>query len=335
MKDLLLQLCAASGVSGAEKTAAQTAASALGAFAQVHTDASGNVIGKIEGSGPHILLDAHIDQIGMVVTGVDAEGFLRIDKCGGIDIRTLAGHEVTVWGTEPLYGVVCSTPPHLSKADDQSITDITDMAIDIGLAAEAAREKVHPGDRVTLRREPRELLGGLVSSPSLDDRAGVAAILRCLELLREQKHSCRITIVFSTQEEVGGGSAGCASFAAGAEAGIAVDVSFAMTPDAPRHKCADLGKGTMIGIAPTLNAAMSRQLEKIAREQDIPHQLEVMNGKTGTNADEIAAAGVGTRMGVLSIPLRYMHMGIEVIDPRDVEGTARLLAAYILERGRA
>lgn len=335
MKDLLLQLCAASGVSGAEKAAAQTAASALGAFAQVHTDASGNVIGEIEGSGPHILLDAHIDQIGMVVTGVDAEGFLRIDKCGGIDIRTLAGHEVTVWGTEPLYGVVCSTPPHLSKADDQSITDITDMAIDIGLAAEAAREKVHPGDRVTLRREPRELLGGLVSSPCLDDRAGVAAILRCLELLREQRHSCRITIVFSTQEEVGGGSAGCAAFAAGAEAGIAVDVSFAMTPDAPRHKCADLGKGTMIGIAPTLNAAMSRQLEKIAREQDIPHQLEVMNGKTGTNADEIAAAGVGTRMGVLSIPLRYMHMGIEVIDPQDVESTARLLAAYILERGRA
>ena len=91
----------------------------------------------------------------------------------------------------------------------------------------------------------------------------------------------------------------------------------------------------MIGIAPTLNAAMSRQLEKIAREQDIPYQLEVMNGKTGTNADEIAAAGVGTRMGVLSIPLRYMHMGIEVIDPRDVESTARLLAAYILERGRA
>ena len=335
MKDLLLQLCAASGVSGAEKTAAQMAAGALGAFAQVHTDASGNVIGEIEGSGPHILLDAHIDQIGMVVTGVDAEGFLRIDKCGGIDIRTLAGHEVTVWGTEPLYGVVCSTPPHLSKADDQSITDITDMAIDIGLAAEAAREKVHPGDRVTLRREPRELLGGLVSSPCLDDRAGVAAILRCLELLREQKHSCRITIVFSTQEEGGGGSAGGASFAAGAEAGIAVDVSFAMTPDAPRHKCADLGKGTMIGIAPTLNAAMSRQLEKIAREQDIPYQLEVMNGKTGTNADEIAAVGVGTRMGVLSIPLRYMHMGIEVIDPQDVESTARLLAAYILERGRA
>lgn len=335
MKDLLLQLCAASGVSGAEKTAAQTAASALGAFAQVHTDASGNVIGEIEGSGPHILLDAHIDQIGMVVTGVDAEGFLRIDKCGGIDIRTLAGHEVTVWGTEPLYGVVCSTPPHLSKADDQSITDITDMAIDIGLAAEAAREKVHPGDRVTLRREPRELLGGLVSSPCLDDRAGVSAILRCLELLREQKHSCRITIVFSTQEEVGGGSAGCASYAAAAQEGIAVDVSFAMTPDAPRHKCADLGKGTMIGIAPTLNAAISRQLEKIAREQDIPYQLEVMNGKTGTNADEIAAAGVGTRMGILSIPLRYMHMSIEVIDPQDVESTARLLAAYILERGRA
>ena len=114
MKELLLQLCAPAGVSGAEKPAAQEAAEALSAFAQVHTDASGNVIGEIAGHGPHILLDAHIDQVGMVVTGVDAEGFLRIDKCGGIDIRTLAGHEVTVWGREPLYGVVCSTPPHLS-----------------------------------------------------------------------------------------------------------------------------------------------------------------------------------------------------------------------------
>ena len=98
MKELLLQLCAPAGVSGAEKPAAQEAAEALSAFAQVHTDASGNVIGEIAGHGPHILLDAHIDQVGMVVTGVDAEGFLRIDKCGGIDIRTLAGHEVTVWG---------------------------------------------------------------------------------------------------------------------------------------------------------------------------------------------------------------------------------------------
>lgn len=160
MKELLLQLCAPAGVSGAEKPAAQEAAEALSAFAQVHTDASGNVIGEIAGHGPHILLDAHIDQVGMVVTGVDAEGFLRIDKCGGIDIRTLAGHEVTVWGREPLYGVVCSTPPHLSKQEDQSITDITDMAIDIGLSAEAAREKVHPGDRVTLRRSPKSCWAG-------------------------------------------------------------------------------------------------------------------------------------------------------------------------------
>lgn len=335
MKELLFRLCAAAGASGAESAAAQTAAEALSAFAQVHVDASGNVVGEIEGPGPHILLDAHIDQIGMVVTGVDPEGFLRVDKCGGIDIRTLAGHEVTVWGVEPLYGVVCSTPPHLSKPDDHSIREITDMAVDIGLPVEAAREKVRPGDRITLRREPRQLLGGLVSSPALDDRAGVAALLRCLELLKEQGHSHRLTVVFSTQEEVGGGGAGCAGFAAGAAEGIAVDVSFAMTPDAPRHKCADLGKGTMIGIAPTLSASMSGLLEEIARREGIPFQLEVMSGKTGTNADEIAAAGPGVRMGVLSIPLRYMHMGIEVIDPQDVESTARLLAAYIWERGRA
>lgn len=335
MKDLLFHLCSAAGVSGAERTAAQAAAGLLEKFARVHVDPSGNVIGEIEGTGPRLLLDAHIDQIGMVVTGVDAEGFLRVDKCGGIDIRTLAGHEVTVWGKEPFYGVVCSTPPHLSKPDDQSITDIADLAIDIGLSGDAAREQVRPGDRVTLRRAPRELLGGLISAPSLDDRAGVAAILRCLELLEDQAHSCGLTIVFSTQEEVGGGSAGCAAFAADAEEGIAVDVSFAMTPDAPRHKCADIGKGTMIGVAPTLNAGMSRRLEAIARAQNIPFQIEVMNGKTGTNADEMASAGAGTRMGILSIPLKYMHMGIEVIDPQDVESTARLLAAYILERGRA
>lgn len=335
MKDLLFRLCSAAGVSGAEQPAAQVAAGLLERFARVHTDPSGNVIGEIEGAGPHLLLDAHIDQIGMVVTGVDAEGFLRMDQCGGVDIRTLAGNEVTVWGKEPLFGVVCSTPPHLAKQDGQPGADLADLAIDIGLSADAARERVHPGDRITLRREPKELLGGLISAPSLDDRAGVAAILRCLELLQDQRHSCRLTIVFSTQEEVGGGSAGCASFAAAAEEGIAVDVSFAMTPDAPRHKCAELGKGTMIGVAPTLNADMSNRLEALAKAQDIPYQIEVMNGRTGTNADEIAAAGAGTRVGILSIPQKYMHMAIEVVDPRDVESTARLLAAYILERGRA
>ena len=336
LESLIFGLTAETGAAGSEQAAAAYAKKKLSKYMPVSIDPLGSVRGELEGNGPHILLDAHIDQIGMIVTSIDDDGFLKVDKCGGMDIRILAAHEVTVWGKKPLFGVVTSTPPHLAKKeDDKKAKGFDEIAIDIGLPKEKAAELVRLGDRVTLNGKPKRLLGNRICGPCLDDRAGVASILRCLEILKDKKHNCHISVLFSVQEETGGSGAQTGGFSAAADESIAVDVSFAMAPDMRREACADLGKGPMLGISPTLDDEMGKTLEKIAKTKNIPFQFEIMGGRTGTNADEIQVSGKGTKMALLSIPLKNMHTSIEMLDLEDVENLAKLMAEYILERGGA
>ena len=199
---MLEALCSAKGVSGAENEAAQVASEMLAKHMPVQIDALGSVTGRKEGRGAHILLDAHLDQIGLVVTAIDEDGFLKVAKCGGADIRVLAASEVTVHGKEKIFGVVTSTPPHLAKPEDaDKACGFDEIAIDIGMKKEQAEKIVSLGDRITFNGNYTELLGNRVSSPSIDDRAGVAAILRCLELIKDKKLNCRISVMFSSQEE--------------------------------------------------------------------------------------------------------------------------------------
>jgi endoglucanase len=334
MQDIIFKLSKANGVAGGEFAASEVAKEELSKYMPVSVDALGNVTGKIEGSGVHILLDAHIDQIGMIVTSIDDHGFLKVNKCGGMDIRVLAAHEVTVWGKKPLLGIVTSTPPHLAnKNDGGKAKDFDEIAIDVGLSKDKATELICPGDRITLNGAQQRLLENRICSPALDDRAGVASILRCLELLKNKKHNCQVSVMFSVQEETGGSGAHTGGYSAAADESIAVDVSFAYAPDVAREKCGEMGKGTMLGFSPILDHGMCLTLEKIAKAKNIPLQYEVMGGRTGTNADEIQLSRSGTKTALLSIPLKNMHTSVEIIDLQDVESTARLMAEYISERG--
>lgn len=334
LRTLLKRLTQAPGVSGKEGDAAKLTAELLAQYMPVTTDPLGNVVGQRAGHAPHILLDAHLDQIGMIVTRVDDSGFVKFRSVGGVDVRTLPAAEVTVWGKDPLFGVVTSTPPHLQDEKSAGTApEMEQMAVDLGLSQEMAQTMVQPGDRITLRSRFASLLGSRIAATALDDRAGVAAILYCLELLKEQGYGGQLTVVFSAQEEVGGSGAAVSGFRAAAEEALAVDVSFAMAPGNPKERCAILGKGTMIGIAPTLDYAMGQTLLRLAQREQIACQHEVMGGKTGTNADALQRAGAGTKMGLLSIPLRNMHTGVEVVDLSDIASTAKLLARYIMERG--
>ncbi|MEE1011107.1 MAG: M20/M25/M40 family metallo-hydrolase [Acutalibacteraceae bacterium] len=336
ISSLLEKLCGAKGVSGAENEAADVVSELLGKYMPVSVDPLGSVTGT-KGSGKfHILLDAHLDQIGLVVTAIDEDGFLKVAKCGGADIRVLAASEVTVHGKEKLFGVITSTPPHLVTADDSGkAKGFDDIAVDIGMSKEEAVKYVSLGDRITFNGKFTRLAGNRVSSPSIDDRAGVAAILRCLEILDDKEPDCKISVCFSVQEETGGSGAQTAAFTANADEAIAVDVSFASAPDISSEKYATLGAGAMIGYAPSLDYDMSRKLSDIAEKKNIPNQPEVMGGKTGTNCDEIQVAGKGVRTALISVPLRNMHTAVEVCDLEDIENTARLMAEYIIERSGA
>lgn len=321
------------GVAGAENGAAQAAAEKLSAYMPTEIDTLGNVRGEAPGEGPHILLDAHIDSIGMVVTNVGDDGFLKADKCGGIDIRVLPASEVTVWGREVLFGVVTSVPPHLADDKESQAPGFDKLSIDTGLDARA-KQLVEPGDRISLTGKGVRMPNSLYCSPSLDDRAGVACILRCLELLKKHSTTCRLSVLFSVQEETGGSGAAVGGFSSPAEEGISVDVSFAHAPGIPREKCGELGKGPMIGIAAPLDGEICARLKAAAKTNRIPYQLEAMGGKTGTNADELSVSGAGMRMGLISIPQRNMHTAAEIISLEDLENASALMAAYIAERGQ-
>ena len=332
MEELLSALCAAKGIAGHESAAADIAANLLARHCvNVHMDALGSVVGEKSGNGPRLLLDAHLDQIGMAVTAIEPGGFLRAAPCGYMDIRVLAGQEVTIHGREALYGVIPATPPHLSKGEDKT-PEWKDILIDTGLSRETLESLVPLGSRVSLRTPPARLLGERFTSPALDDRAGAAAILRCLELL-EGTETCPLTVLFSVQEETGHSGAKTAGFASEAEQAIVVDVSFAMAPGlSPQDAQGKLGGGVMIGIAPSLDEQMSDDMRRIADEQKITHTIEVMGGRTFTNADALHTAAAGIPCALLSIPLRNMHTAAEVADMRDIEATAQLMAAYVRER---
>lgn len=294
-------------------------------------DAAGSVIATISADdihAPTVLLEAHMDEIGFVVTAIENGGFVRVSPCGGVDLRVLANSPVIVWGTEPLHGVFCTIPPHLKKETEDKATPTDKLLIDIGVTGET-EPLVKVGDRVSFAPNFEVLQNTVITSKALDNRAGMAAILHALSLLKNKPLPYTLKIVFATGEELGCRGATSAAYAANADAAIVTDVSFAYTPDAPRSECGDLGKGAMCGIAPTLDTVFSNALMDIAQKNNIAYQTEVVGGKTGTDADVISIARTGVRTALLSVPLKYMHTPIETADIRDIEAVGALMAACI------
>ena len=332
LKTVLKDLCMANGVNGVFE-AAQVAVSYLSAYTtDIRTDAMGNVYGYIPSKTPNaptVLLEAHIDEIGFVVTHIDEQGFVHLSACGGIDNRTLTAAEVVILTEPPLNGVFCSTPPHLSK-DDEELPEIASRGVDVGLSHNEAVEKIPLGTRAVFRPHFDELPKGKVCAKALDDRAGVAVILRTLELVKENTLPVNVIASFCVQEEVGCRGSAPAAFATAPDAALVVDVSFAYTPDADKNECGVLGDGVMIGFSPILDRKITERLVALATAQNIPMQREVMGSRTGTDADAITIAGSGVPTALLSVPQRYMHTPVEVVSLQDIEATAQLMAAFIM-----
>lgn len=331
--ELLRRLCQAPGTSGWEDAATAVIAEELGRLApeaKVRRDAMGNVTALLgDPDAPRqILLDAHLDQIGLVVTHITDDGFLKAAPVGGMDRRVLPCSPVTVYGKEPVQGVVGFLPPHLTE-DDSKYPAIDDLSIDVGMTKEEAEEVISLGDRIVVDGPFQQLLGSRVTAAALDDRAGCAALLLCASELHDHILDCGVTLAFTSREETGCEGAKTAAYTASPTEAIVVDVTFGDQPGVSPEKTGKLGGGPMIGVAPSLNRAMKDKLIAIAKEQELPYQLEIMGGKTGTNADDIGVTKEGVQTAMLSIPLRYMHTPAEVIDIDDVVTTAKLMTCYI------
>lgn len=327
VKNILKSLSEADFIGGVG-SAIDVAESHLSKYCAVRRDGN-NLIGEIKGKSDYtVLFDAHLDQIGMVVTSING-GFLKVAAVGGIDSRMLAGMRVTIYGKEAVNGVFCSTPPHLSKSD--TVIKIEDMYIDTGLGDKAS-DVISVGNRVVFSAEFSELAGNKVTGKSLDDRAGCTALIKCAEILSGKELPCNVVFLLSDMEELGGMGAKTMSFGITPDMAVAVDVSFGNAPDISPDKTGVLGGGAMIGISPVLSAIVTNSLKEIASNNEIKHQLEVMGGKTSTNADKIVDTKCGVPTGLLSIPLRNMHTPIEVVDLNDIMSVAEILANFVLTR---
>ena len=334
INEILYALCSADGVSGDEQIASQVALGMLRSFTDdCYIDDFGSVIGHISKSGkkPKLLLDAHIDRVGLIVSYIDDSGFIKVGAVGGIDRRVLAAQSVTIHGKEKIKGTVSVLPPHVKGGD--GVAKIEDMVIDTGYTKEQLLQKAELGDRITFDCEPTAMIGTRYCAGALDDRCGVASILCALEMLKGKETAFDVDVSFTVQEETGERGAKIAAYDLDPDYVLEMDVSFAKTPDSDRAKCAEMSKGVMIGVAPSLCRELSNRLISLAKSDGIPYQLEIMSGETGTNADTISVNKSGAKACTLSIPLKFMHTPAEIIDTEDVMSTARLIAAFAVKGG--
>jgi len=346
-KQLLTELCKIPTVSGFEARCAEALdALALPYFDEVrHTPVGNHIYIKRCGKpgAKKVLLDAHFDEIGFIVSGVepakkdggdDLTGYLRFVPIGGVDRRLLSSAEVTIWGKKPIPGVITSTPPHLQKSGEgDRLPDYDKLFIETGYTVKELRELAPVGTPITFAPRVVELKNGRIASKALDDKACVAAIIEAAAMLEPGKFDCDIYAVFSAMEETGGAGAVTATFGVQPDLAIALDVCFARGPDTPRQKAAAMGEGPAISISLATDRALTQRIIKFAASKNLKLQKLIEARRTGTNGDAIHLTREGVPVAVISIPIRYMHSCTEVINPSDVRTTAQLVATFIREGG--
>lgn len=332
IKETLFELSNAISI-GNIHDASDIAAKTLSKYTEVSQNGI-SVTGKINGDSDYtLMLEAHIDEVGFVVTHIDNDGFLTVKNCGGVDLRMLPARAVTIHGKEKISGVFCSTPPHLSNGAAE-YDDISSLKLDT-LLGEKAKDIISVGDFVTFSSRAASLHGSRVTGKSLDNRAGVVCLLELARRLNGKKLPFNIVFSFTDAEELGNRGAKTAAFDLSPDEAVVLDVSFADGPDIPNCDCGRLSGGAMIGISPILDKKLSQRLISVAKENDISYQTEVMGGRTGTDCDVISISKSGVKTALISIPLRNMHTDVEIVDINDIKSVCDLLENYILKGGAA
>ena len=337
LKEIVRSLSAVPAPSGFEESAAGCAAELLRPFVdELRRDAMGNLIAirrcGIPGART-LMLDAHMDEIGFIVTGYD-KGFLRFSSLGGIDPRMLPAREVMVMAPEPLYGVIDTLPVHILDREemDKSI-DAKKLCIDVGLSEEEARKRVPLGTPAVFAAACRELGGRQLCGKALDDRACLAVMIRTMERLQGRQLGADIVCLVAVQEELGLRGAVTGAFSVAPDWAVTLDVTHAGTPDAKKSETMELGAGAAIAVGPNMSRTMTDLMREAARRRGIPHQIEVIAGQSGTNAWAIQVSRQGVATALLSIPVKYMHTPVETMALGDAESAVDILEAFITDLG--
>ncbi len=297
------------------------------------TSRLGSLHGLRRGSGldprPRILLSAHMDAIGLMVTQVK-DGFLRFTQIGGVDPRILPGQQVTVHGRQDLPGVVVQPPERLlPPGNGDKTVEMEHLFIDTGLVPADVARLVRTGDLVSFAQPPVELAGETLAGHSLDNRASVAAVTACLDELAKTRHAWDVWAVATSQEEVTLGGAFTSPFDIRPDLAVAIDVTFAKGPGANDHRTYPLGKGPTLGWGPNVHPALYKAFKELADQLDIPNSMEPMPLMSGTDAMGLQVVAEGIPTMVIGVPLRYMHTPVELVAMKDITRVGHLLAEFI------
>jgi endoglucanase len=337
-EEWLRHLTALPGVAGHEHLLVPEIEAAFRLFAdKVERDKMGNVLGWIYGSGPsprpRALLAAHLDRIGFLVSRIESGGFVRVVPVGGFDPRTLPGKEVVIHAKQPMVAIFGTKPPHLQKkGESEKVIPIEDLYLDTGYPEAVVKRRVPIGTLVMLRQPPVGLLKSRLAAPGMDNRSGVAVLVRTLQALRDRRPAWDVIAVGTVEEEDGQICLGARTSAEGLrpQIGIAIDVSHGDMPGTREGDTVPLGGGPSICMGANIHPGVFDGLRSAARALGFPFSVEVTPASSGTDAMDIQIASVGVATGVLGIPCRYMHTGVEVVAPTDVDHCAALLSHYLV-----
>ena len=324
----LEEICALPGYSGMEGTVAARIAQEFGKYSSdVRIDKLGNVRATMGSGAPRVLVCAHMDEVGLLVSAVEDNGFLRLYDFGSLDPRILPGSEVTVYGRQPLYGVIGVKPPHLTNGPHKA-AQVSDLAVDVGLPKQEVEALVRVGDPVCFRVPFTRLMNDRAAFKTFDDRACVASMIVAMEALSRVQLHCTVEFCATVQEEVGSRGAQVAAYDAAPDLAVAFDVCHANQPGADPWDTMPIDK-VGLGMGPTIHPAMFARMRDTARDLHVDVQVDVSNGKTYTDADNIMASRMGVPTALLSLPLTYMHTMVETISLTACREAGRLLAGFL------
>ena len=330
-EEFLRRVTALPGVTGNERAAADFIAEAFRPYAdEVSVTPLNCVVAHKKGPGPKVMIAAHLDEIGMMVSAIEKDGCLRLERVGGVDPRVLPGMRVRVYARDGmLTGVVGATPPHLLReADRNKNYTFETLFVDMGMPAEKVRQKVRVGDTVCFEARYEELKNGRVATKTADDRACVAIMLEAAQRLQSMKHQADLYFVATCQEEIGSYGALEMGYHLAPDFGVAFDVCHADTPGAPRNSTSKIDS-LVSSKGPYLNAYMEKKMQETAKENGIALQTAVDARYTATDADELGVTRAGVPMVLLSLPIKYMHTNVETLDMHALTEGGRLLALYL------
>lgn len=306
---------------------------------EVTRDTFGNYIARKKGNGPKVLFAAHMDEVGLMITYIDTDGFIFFQPVGGVDCTLLPGQRVYIHhGATKVVGVIGKKAIHLLSVEERGKTNIKpeDLWIDIGAKSrEEAELRVEIGDYITYSTLPHMLTEDVVLSKSLDDRAGVFALVAIAKSLINVKLECDLYLVASVQEEIGCRGIRTAAFSLEPEVGIAIDVTHATdypTVSPKKSGNIEMGKGVVIAKGPNIDMQLFDHLKLAANNADIAYQLEAIPHPTGTDANFMQVSRAGMRTALLSIPCRYMHTSNEVVSTSDIFATSSLAVQFLKDR---